>query len=149
MWHWGSSPDQVLASVLDGREGIMPEWGTVLTGMGGPEAVDYTVAYVRALSDPAMLQNDFMATQGRKLYEGVCAACHGVDGTGNQDLGAPDLTDDYWMYGASRESLRQTIMQGRHGSMPAHRELLGETRARLAAAYAWSLSHNEARTAAQ
>ena len=90
-----------------------------------------------------------MATQGRKLYEGVCAACHGVDGTGNQDLGAPDLTDDYWMYGASRESLRQTIMQGRHGSMPAHRELLGETRARLAAAYAWSLSHNEARTAAQ
>ncbi len=79
----------------------------------------------------------------------MCAACHGVDGTGNQDLGAPDLTDDYWMYGASRESLRQTIMQGRHGSMPAHRELLGETRARLAAAYAWSLSHNEARTAAQ
>ena len=149
VWHWGSSPDQVLASVLDGREGIMPEWGTVLTGMGGPEAVDYTVAYVRALSDPAMLQNDFMATQGRKLYEGVCAACHGVDGTGNQDLDAPDLTDDYWMYGASRESLRQTIMQGRHGSMPAHRELLGETRARLAAAYAWSLSHNEARTAAQ
>ena len=128
---------------------MMPEWGTVLTGMGGPEAVDYTIAYVRTLSDPASLQNNFMAAQGRKLYEGVCAACHGVDGTGNTALGAPDLTDDYWMYGSSRESLRQTISQGRHGSMPAHRELLGETRARLVAAYVWSLSHNAARTGSQ
>ena len=62
-------------------------------------------------------------------------------GKGNQDIGAPDLTDKYWMYGNSKESLRQTIAQGRHGVMPAHRELLGETRARLVAAYVWSLSH--------
>jgi cytochrome c oxidase cbb3-type subunit 3 len=149
IWHWGGSPEQILQTVLDGREGIMPEWGTVLTGMGGPEAVDYTVAYVRTLSDPGSLQNNFMAVQGRKLYEGVCAACHGVDGKGNADLGAPDLTDGYWMYGSSRESLRHTILHGRHGSMPAHRELLGETRARLAAAYVWSLSHNAARTGSQ
>jgi cytochrome c oxidase cbb3-type subunit 3 len=146
IWHWGGAPEQILQTVLDGREGVMPEWGTVLTGMGGPEAVDYTVAYVRTLSDPASLQNNFMAAQGRKLYEGVCAACHGVDGKGNPDLGAPDLTDDYWLYGNSRESLRHTILHGRHGSMPAHRELLGETRARLVAAYVWSLSHNAART---
>ncbi|HRF83329.1 MAG: cytochrome-c oxidase, cbb3-type subunit III [Xanthomonadaceae bacterium] len=149
VWHWGGTPEQILTTVLDGREGVMPEWGTVLTGMGGPEAVDYVVAYVRALSSPGTLQNDFMAAQGQKLFEGVCAACHGVDGKGNQDLGAPDLTDGYWMYGASRESLRHTIEHGRHGVMPAHRELLGETRSRLAAAYVWSLSHNAARTAAQ
>ena len=149
IWHWGGEPERILETVLDGREGIMPEWGTVLTGMGGPEAVDYTIAYVRTLSDPASLQNNFMAAQGRKLYEGVCAACHAVDGTGNADLGAPDLTDDYWMYGSSRESLYQTITQGRHGSMPAHRELLGETRARLVSAYVWSLSHNAARTGSQ
>lgn len=149
IWHWGGSPDQVLQTVLDGREGIMPEWGTVLTGMGGPDAVDYTIAYVRTLSAPETLQNNYMAARGRKLYEGVCAACHGIDGTGNTDLGAPDLTDGYWMYGSSRESLYQTIAHGRHGSMPAHRELLGETRARLVAAYVWSLSHNAARTGSQ
>jgi cytochrome c oxidase cbb3-type subunit 3 len=148
IWNWGGSPDQILQSVLDGREGVMPEWGTVLTGMGGAEAVDYTIAYVRTLSAPETMQNNYMAARGRKLYEGVCAACHGVDGTGNADLGAPDLTDGYWMYGSSRESLRHTILQGRHGVMPAHRELLGETRARLAAAYVWSLSHGAARTAA-
>ena len=149
IWNWGGAPDRILETVLDGREGVMPEWGTVLTGMGGPQAVDYTIAYVRTLSAPETLQNDYMAVQGRKLFEGVCAACHGVDGKGNQDLGAPDLTDAYWMYGSGRESLRHTIMHGRHGSMPAHRELLGETRARLVAAYVWSLSHNAARTGSQ
>jgi len=114
----------------------------VLTSMGGPNAVDYTVAYVRTLATPGQsVQNDYLAAQGKKLYDGVCVACHGIDGKGNQELGAPDLTDKYWMYGNSKESLRQTIAQGRHGVMPAHRELLGETRARLVAAYVWSLSH--------
>ena len=149
IWNWGGTPDHVLQSVLDGREGVMPEWGTVLTGMGGPEAVDYTIAYVRTLAAPETLQNNYMAARGRKLYEGVCVACHGIDGKGNQDIGAPDLTDDYWMYGSSRDSLYQTIVHGRHGVMPAHRELLGETRARLVAAYVWSLSHNAARTGSQ
>ncbi|AKC86393.1 cytochrome-c oxidase, cbb3-type subunit III [Pseudoxanthomonas suwonensis] len=149
IWHWGGTPEQILETVLDGREGVMPEWGTVLTGMAGPDAIDYTIAYMRTLSAPETLQNNYMAARGRKLYEGVCAACHGVDGTGNADLGAPDLTDGYWMYGSTRESLYQTIAHGRHGVMPAHRELLGETRARLVSAYVWSLSHNAARTASQ
>ena len=143
IWHWGGAPEQILDSVLDGREGVMPEWGTVLTGMGGPEAVDYTIAYMRTLSAPDTLQNNFGAAQGKKLYEGVCVACHGIDGKGNAAIGAPDLTDDYWMYGSSRESLRKTILEGRHGVMPAHRDLLGETRARLVAAYVWSLSNSD------
>ncbi|GAB3750178.1 cytochrome-c oxidase, cbb3-type subunit III [Lysobacter olei] len=141
IWHWGGSPDQVLETVLNGREGVMPEWGKVLTGMGGENAVDYVIAYVRTLSDPAGMQNDFMAARGKTLYDGVCVACHGVEGKGNQAMGAPDLTDNYWLYGDSKESLRQTISAGRHGIMPAHRELLGETRSRLVAAYVWSLSN--------
>jgi cytochrome c oxidase cbb3-type subunit 3 len=145
IWHWGGTPDRVLQTVLDGREGVMPEWGTVLTGMGGEHAVDYVAAYVRALSSPdKTLYNDYMAAQGKKLYEGVCVACHGAEGKGNTEMGAPDLTDDYWLYGNSAASLHQTIAKGRHGVMPAHRELLGETRARLVAAYVWSLSHDPA-----
>jgi len=141
IWHWGGTPDDVLHTVLDGREGVMPEWGKVLTGMGGDNAVDYVVAYVRTLSDPDSMQNNYMAAQGKSLYDGVCIACHGVDGKGNTALGAPDLTDDYWLYGNSSASLRQTIEHGRHGVMPAWRGMLGETRSRLAAAYVWSLSH--------
>ena len=49
VWHWGGTPDDVLHSVLEGREGVMPEWGKVLTGMGGDNAVDYVVAYLQGL----------------------------------------------------------------------------------------------------
>jgi cytochrome c oxidase cbb3-type subunit 3 len=142
IWHWGGSPDQILETVLNGRQGVMPEWGTVLTGMGGPNAVDEVVAYVRTLGNPASMQNNFLAAKGKKLYDGVCVACHGIDGTGNVAMGAPNLTDDYWLYGNSTESLRQTIAKGRHGVMPAWEPIIGDTRVRLAAAYVWSLSHS-------
>lgn len=147
IWHWGGSPDRILETVLDGREGVMPAWGPTLTGMAGENAVDYATAYVRTLSQPDALRNDYMAAQGKALYAGTCIACHGPEGKGDPVLGAPDLTDDYWLYGDSSEAIRQTIAKGRHGSMPAHRALLGETRARLAAAYVWSLSHKPQATA--
>ena len=142
IWHWGGEPEQVLQTVMDGRDGIMPEWGKVLTGMGGPNAVDHVIAYVQVLgTDDQSMYNNYRAARGKTLYDGVCVACHGVEGKGNTAMGAPDLTDDYWMYGNSMASLRETISNGRHGVMPAHGELLGETRARLVAAYVWSLSN--------
>jgi len=141
IWHWGGSPDRVLQTVLDGRDGVMPPWGKVLTGMGGENGVEYVAAYVRTLSHPGELSNDYLAAQGKPLYEGICVACHGIDGKGNPEMGAPDLTDKYWLYGDSTEAIATTIRDGRHGVMPAHRALLGETRARLVAAYVWSLSN--------
>ena len=142
IWNWGGTPDDVLTSIQGGRQGVMAPWGSVLEGTGGPNAVAYVIAYVRTLSQPnANLQNDFMASQGKKLFEGVCVSCHGPDGKGNIQLGAPNLTDNYWMYGDSTASLQDTIRNGRHGVMPAHEELLGDTRTRLVGAYVWSLSH--------
>ena len=149
IWHWGSQPQQVLDSVLQGREGVMPPWGKVLSGIGGPDATDHVISYVRLLGEPdGAKRTDYAAAQGRKLYEGMCVACHGKDGTGDPNVGAPDLTDDYWMYGDSTQALRESIDNGRKGSMPAHGPLLGETRARLVAAYVWSLSHGHAQAAA-
>lgn len=144
IWHWGGTPERVLQTVLDGREAAMPSWGKVLTGMGGENAVDYVVAYVRTLSAPETLQNNYMAAQGKPLFESLCVGCHGPAGKGNPQMGAPDLTDDYWLYGSSTDALRETITNGRHGAMPAWRPLIGETRARLVAAYVWSLSHKAA-----
>ena len=69
-----------------------------------------------------------------------CSACHGVDGKGNQMLGGPNLTDDIWLYGSSDASIRKTLVEGRNGVMPAHRNLIGEDRARILAAYVYSLS---------
>lgn len=144
IWHWGGTPDRVLQTVLDGREATMPAWGKVLTGMAGDNGVDYVVAYVRTLSHPETMANNYMAAQGKPLFESLCVGCHGPDGKGNPQVGAPDLTDNYWLYGDSAEQLHETIANGRHGVMPAHRALLGETRVRLVAAYVWSLSHKSA-----
>ena len=149
VWNWGGRPEDILTTIQQGRQGVMAPWGDVLKGTGGEQAVEYVVAYVRSLSQPGVsIQNDFMASQGKKLYDGVCVACHGAEGKGDQNLGAPDLTDNSWLYGNSVEALRKTISEGRHGVMPAHLELLGDTRTRLVGAYVWSLSHGSGNMAA-
>ena len=150
IWHWGGTPSDVLTSIQQGRQGVMAPWGTVLEGMGGEHAVTYIVAYLRTLSRPnADLRNDYMASQGKKLFDGVCVSCHGAEGKGSTELGAPNLTDNYWLYGDSNAALQQTIRNGRHGVMPAHKELLGDTRSRLVGAYVWTLSRSRGADSAQ
>ncbi|HEX5754761.1 MAG TPA: cytochrome-c oxidase, cbb3-type subunit III [Arenimonas sp.] len=135
-WLWGGKPDDILATVLHGRQAAMPPMGAV---MGSEAAITEVAAYVQSLSgqkaDPALV------AAGQARFAGVCAACHGVDGKGNPQLGAPDLSDDTWLYGSDFTSIRETIVLGRNGQMPAHAPILGELRSRLAAAYVWSLTH--------
>jgi cytochrome c oxidase cbb3-type subunit 3 len=78
---------------------------------------------------------------GAASFSGICAACHGPEGKGNQAIGSADFTDDYWLYGNRVEDIVVAIEKGHDGHMPAHRQILGETRARLVGAYVWSLSH--------
>ena len=74
------------------------------------------------------------------LIAATCAACHGQDARGNPLLGAPNLSDDIWLHGGSTEQIRQTVMFGRQGAMPAHKQRLSETEIRLLAAYVYRLS---------
>jgi cytochrome c oxidase cbb3-type subunit III len=142
IWQWGGTSAEVLQTVLHGRTAAMPPWGQVLEQMGGRHAVDAVAIYVQTLSDPQdRAANAPVAANAARLYMAVCAACHGPQGKGNPQIGAPDLTDSNWLYDGRRATIRAGIRQGRAGVMPAHLPLLGETRARLAAAYAWSLSH--------
>ena len=90
-----------------------------------------------------MLLTSVASAQPANLVAEGCVACHGPDGKGNQELGAPNLTVRNTLYPNTLDSIRTTIIEGRHGTMPAHRELLGETRARLVAAYVWSLSNSD------
>ena len=71
----------------------------------------------------------------------MCAACHGPDGSGNQMLGAPNLTDASWLYGPRLEDIEYTIRNGRSGHMPAHENLLTKERIHVISAYVYSLSH--------
>jgi cytochrome c oxidase cbb3-type subunit 3 len=142
VWHWGESADDILHDVLHGRIAQMPAWSATLVSMGGETAVDDVSTYVLSLTDKALLAtNEVAVARGGKLFANVCTACHGADARGNKQLGAPDLTDDYWLYGRSRSAIRTGLEKGRNGVMPAHLPLIGETRARLAAAYVWSLTH--------
>ena len=78
-----------------------------------------TVAnYVRSLSGlPTAAGYD--ADAGKKIFADNCTACHGDNAKGNQELGAPDLTDKIWLYGSDEATLVETISNGRAGVMPA------------------------------
>ena len=137
-WMWGSSNDQIMMAINKGRIGAMPPWGAVLGEQGVPEVV----AYVQQLS--GQKADAGLAAAGKARYATVCVACHGVDGTGNQALGSPDLTNNIWLYGGDADSLTETLMSGRSGKMPAFENQLSEDRRRLLAAYVQSLSTGQA-----
>lgn len=131
-WQWGGDPDTILATILNGRQAAMPPMAPVL---GSEQAVTEVAVYVQSLSgqqaDPAL------AAAGQARFA-VCAACHTPAGTGMPALGAPNLTDNIWLYGGDIDSIRTTITQGRQGQMPAFLPLLGETRVRLVAAWVYA-----------
>jgi len=81
------------------------------------------------------------AAAGKSAYEKTCAGCHGADGKGNAMLGAPNLTDEVWLYGGTLADVRQTILKGRNGRMPTFGEQLDADRIHLLTAYVYSLSN--------
>ncbi len=135
-WLYGGSPETIEMSILDGRSGVMPAWKDAL---GGEQGVKDVAQYVLSLSGRQV--DEQAAARGKPRFMAICVACHMPDGTGNQALGAPNLTDDAWLYGASPGAVQASIANGRQGKMPAHREFLGEDKAHALAAYIYSLSH--------
>jgi cytochrome c oxidase cbb3-type subunit 3 len=128
-WQWGGDPDTIVQTIAAGRMGVMPPWGEVL----GEEGVEQVVAYVQQLS--GQQADAARAAAGETHFQTVCSACHGMDGKGNPLLGAPNLTDDTWLYGSDAASIREAVVKGRNNQMPAFEERLGEQRVRLLAAY--------------
>lgn len=133
-WLWGGAPEQIVTTITQGRQGAMPPWGPVL----GPDGVKQVTAYVRSLS--GLSHSADAAAAGKTRYEQICIACHGIDGKGNVALGAPNLTDDVWLYGNSEEVIAEGITRGRNGQMPPHGPILGEDAVRMVAGYVYSLS---------
>ena len=133
-WQWGSDADNVVATIAGGRIAAMPAWAAVI----GEPGVEEAVAYVQTLSgQPA---DATKAAAGQVHFQTLCSACHGMDGKGNPLLGAPNLTDSIWLYGGDAATLKQTLMNGRNGQMPAWSDKLGEQRVKLLAAYAMKLA---------
>jgi cytochrome c oxidase cbb3-type subunit 3 len=74
-------------------------------------------------------------------------ACHSAGGTGNQQLGAPNLSDKIWLFGGGIETIKETINKGRTTTMPAFQDFLGDDKAHVLAAYVWGLSNDPSKPA--
>lgn len=123
-WLWGGSLEQIQKTLQYGirsghaetHEGQMLAFGRDGT-LKKPEIV--TVAnFVRALAGLPTAKG-YDAAAGTKLYADNCAACHGDAGKGNPEMGAPNLTDNIWLYGSDEATIIETVTNGRNGVMPA------------------------------
>jgi cytochrome c oxidase cbb3-type subunit 3 len=125
----GVDPDSVMTSIREGRIGTMPGWGAAL----GVDGVNQVASYVLGFSG-VTTPGDWREA-GKARYESMCVACHGVDGRGNPGLGAPDLTDQTWLYGGEFGRVAESIREGRTGVMPAWGQRLSTDELRVIAAW--------------
>lgn len=132
-WLYGGEPQTILASIRQGRSGVMPPWPQL-----GEEGIRNVTHYVLQIA--GRTHDDLKAAEGQPLFAANCAACHGADGKGNPALGAPNLTDQLWLYGGGETSIQESVSKGRNGHMPAWGEFLGPSKTHVLAAYVYGLS---------
>ena len=141
-WLYGGTPEAIVTTITGGRMGVMPAFGPIL----GADGLRNVTAYVRSLSG---LPHDSLKAQlGKALFTTNCAACHGADGKGNQALGAPNLTDNVWLFGSSETAMSEGISAGHNVNyeggptpMPSFKNTLSADQIRVIAAYVWGLSN--------
>lgn len=133
-WLWGGTPEAIRTSIMEGRNGVMPPMGTAL----GPQGTKDVAHFVMSLS--GMAADSIRVARGQPLFAQTCAACHGAEGKGNPQLGAPNLTDKTWLYGAGEATIIETIEKGRNNQMPPHKDLLTPAKVHLLTTYVYSLS---------
>jgi cytochrome c oxidase cbb3-type subunit 3 len=131
-WLYGGSPETIVETITDGREGMMPAHGTLLTR----EELDDVVNYVVGLPQGKLHEKGRVVFMGESPGEAACFGCHGEDAKGMPDMGAPNLTDSVWRFSGTEEGIRHTITHGvndgedamtRKASMPAFDEKLSPT----------------------
>ena len=145
-WLWGGDHASIAYTVRhgirneadpDARYSEMPAFGEILAKEEIASVVEQVLALSGADHDAAL------AEAGAEVFANNCAACHGDAGTGNRDLGAPNLTDAIWLYGGDRETLTQTVTYSRFGVMPPWGGRLTEAQVRAVAAYVHQLGGGE------
>ena len=131
-WLYGGSPDRIAETITKGRKGAMPAWKGIMTDQQINDVATWLAA-----TDPAQ-----KTAAGAQTFATYCAACHGADAKGNLMLGAPNLTDNIWLYGGGIGDIKTTLLYGRNGQMPAHENILTPEKIHLLTAYVYGLSTN-------
>ena len=135
-WLYGGSAEAIKTTIMHGRAGQMPAKGLnpAMDKTDVSNLTHYLLSFSGRSDDKAAID------AGAAMYQTACAACHGADAKGMQAVGAPNLTDNVWLYGSTASKINQTITYGRAGVMPAQKDTLGEDKVHLLAAYVYSLS---------
>jgi cytochrome c oxidase cbb3-type subunit 3 len=146
-WIWGGGPEKIAETMRVGvntrhaesRAAQMPSFGR--DKMLDQTQVGNVATYVYSLSNPLASTPQTIARieAGRQVFLTNCAACHGEDAKGNQDLGAPNLSDRFWIYGGDFEKIITTIHGGGQGHMPTWDERLSPAEIKILALYVYSL----------
>jgi len=134
-WLYGGAPEQIKETLVKGRTGNMPP---MAAAVGTPDDVKNVANYVLSLSGNP--HDSLRAALGKSKF-GACAACHGIDGKGNQALGAPNLTDGVWLHGWGENAIVSIINSGRVNQMPAQADKLTEAQVHVLTGYVWGLSN--------
>lgn len=142
-WLWGGNLAAIKQTIThgirnsdeDSRQSDMPKFGKeeLLDKTQINDAAEYVLSLSGSGSDAAA------AEKGKAVFAENCAACHGEDGKGNQELGAPNLTDAIWLYGGTKQDVITTINTGRGGVMPAWNTRLSDVTIKELAVYVHSL----------
>ena len=135
-WIYGGEPETIKETIMKGRQAVMPPWGPVLGDDGVKDMAHYVLSLNGRTYDP------LRAARGKEKFATTCVACHGPEAKGNPAIGAENLTKLTLLYGADEPSLIETIGKGRMSTMPAQKDLLGEAKVHILAAYVWGLSNS-------
>lgn len=125
-WAWGGNPETIAETLRVGvnanhpetRVSQMPAFGR--DGVLDRQQILNVVAYVQSLSGSGTAEgrNAGATAAGAEVFAANCASCHGERGQGNPELGAPNLTDGFWLHGGDLQSLYSSVSGGRQGHMP-------------------------------
>ena len=124
-WLWGGTPEAVFETIRVGINSTHPKTRVSQMPAFGrdqmiPRADVLKVAtFVHSLSSPNSGTADPKVVEaGKAIFAANCVSCHGADAKGNLELGAPDLTDKFWIYGGDLETIDTSVWGGRQGHMP-------------------------------
>ena len=137
-WLHGGAPANITDTLVNGRMGQMP---AMAAAVGSADDVKDLANYVLSLSNSP--HDSLRANLGKSKFT-ACAACHGMDGKGNQALGAPNLTDDIWLHGYGEAAITAIVNNGKVNQMPAQGEKLTEGQIKVLTSYVWGLSNGVA-----
>lgn len=147
-WLWGGKLADIQQTITHGaratddkgRQGNMPAFGR--DGTLKPNEISAVADYARTLSGLTPEAGADL-TLGKKVFADNCAVCHGEDGKGNRELGAPNLTDKIWLYGSDKQTIMAGIQNGRGGVMPNWGNRLPEPTIKALTVYVHTLGGGE------